>query len=109
MFVIPLKPVPNQRLSLQMDGCAYDLLIKEDLGAMVFSLWRDSLAIVGNIPCLPETLLVPYAYLEGPGGNFIFQARAGSYPHYTRFGVDDFLYYLPAAYIADARGYDHAR
>ena len=108
MYLIPLQPVPNQRLALQLDGCTYDVQVKEDLGAMVASIWRDGVAIVGNIPCLPETLIIPYTYLEGPGGNFIFKARGGSYPYYTRFGVDDFLYYLPAAYIAEVRGYDNA-
>lgn len=93
MFKIPLDPIPNQNCSVRLDGALFDLTIKIARELMTITIKRDGVTLVQGVRCLPDTPLIPHRYLEGGTGNFYFQTVAGSYPHYSRFGGTDTLFY----------------
>lgn len=111
MYVIPLTAIPNQRLSSRLDGALFDLEIKAARDSMIISISRNAEPVVQGLRCMPSTPLIPYKYLEvtdgsddsGATGNFIFITEGNAYPHYSRFGTTDVLYYLSAAELENMR------
>lgn len=103
MYLVPLEPVPNQRCSVRIDGVLYELTIKTARAIMAASITRDGIAVTHNAPCLPRRQIVPYRYLERDGGNFVFVTKNDAYPHYSRFGGEDTLYFLTPAELEEAR------
>lgn len=103
MFVVPLESVPNQRLSIRLDGALFGLEIKAAREIMTISISRNGDSVVKGLRCVPATPLIPYAYLEGLTGNFAFITQGGAYPHYSRFGGTDTLWYLTAQELRELR------
>lgn len=103
MYVISLAAIPNQRLSVRLDGALFDLEIKVAREAMTISISRNAEVVVKGLRCLPATPLIPYAYLEGLTGNLAFITQGDVYPHYSRFGTTDVLWYLTAQELAELR------
>lgn len=103
MYIVPLSPVPNQRLSVRLDGALFELEIKAARECMAISITRDAQTVVKGLRCLPLTPLIPYAYLEGLTGNFAFVTQGDVYPHYSRFGGTDTLWYLTVQELKELR------
>lgn len=103
MFKIPLDPIPNQNCSVRLDGALFDLTVKIARELMAITIKRDGVILVQGVRCLPDTQLIPHRYLEGATGNFYFRTADGSYPHYSRFGGTDILYYATKDELEAAR------
>lgn len=103
MFVIPLLAIPNQRFSIRLEETLYELTIKVAKECMVADIKRNDEMIIKGVRCLPETPLIPHRYLEGNTGNFYFETQNGVYPHYSRFGNTDVLWYLTRAELQERR------
>ena len=104
MYRIPLKTLPNQRATVRLDGCVYDITIKALGQGAVVALQRDGALVVSGVRAVADGWVIPYPHLEGPGGNFVWHTETGAYPHYTRFESTDGLYYFTAAELAANRG-----
>ena len=102
-FLIPIQAVPNQAFSLLIDEVSYAITLKSARGAMVASVTIDDVLSVSNGRFYADTLIIPYPYLEGAGGNFFITTEADALPVYTEFDVTQFLIYLTVAELADAR------
>ena len=94
MFLVPLIPVPNQNFSVRLDGVLFDISVKTARETMVITISRDNALVVSGVRCRPNLPLIPYRHLEGATGNFYFRTDGDVYPHYSRFGGTDALYYL---------------
>jgi hypothetical protein len=103
MFVVPLAAISNQRLSVRLDGALFDLEVKTARDVMTISIFRDAKPVIKGLRCLPDIPLIPYAYLEGLTGNFYFTTEGGAYPHYSRFGATDTLWYVTARELQELR------
>ena len=53
MYRIPLAAVPNQRLTVRLDGALFDLTVKAGRGSMVMSILRDAAPVILGVRCLP--------------------------------------------------------
>lgn len=100
---LPLQAVPNQSLSALLDGQSYSLTIKEARGRMVATITINGVTAASGSRFFADTPLIPYAHLEGDGGNFILSTERDALPAYADFDVTQFLFYLTAAEVADAR------
>lgn len=48
LSIIPLEPIPNQRLSLRINESNFDIEINLRRGALYISAWRDNVNQVHN-------------------------------------------------------------
>ena len=103
MDTIPLTAVPNQRLTVRLEGALFDLTIKLAGSLMAATILRNGETVVSGVRCLPDMPLIPHRYLEGMTGNFMFLTEGGRYPHYSRFGGADELVYATAKELEEIR------
>jgi len=102
-FQITIDAVPQQTFTLLQDDVSYEVMITETRGVMSISFSLDQVVAISNSRVFTDSFLIPYRYLEGDGGNFIITSEADEIPYYTEFGITQFLFYLTAAEMADAR------
>lgn len=102
-FRLPLQPVANQSFSSLLDDINYRLTIKETRGVMSVSISLDEIGVISGSRFFTDSFLIPYPHLEGAGGNFIFTSEGDAIPDFEQFDVTQFLFYVTAAEVADAR------
>lgn len=102
MIDVTIQALPNQDLSIQLDGFRYDLAIKEANGVMSMSVTRDGTMVIQNVRLVAGSPVLPYRYQEQ--GNFVLTTVDDEIPYYPAFGVTQFLVYLTAAEVAALRG-----
>jgi hypothetical protein len=99
--VIPLDPIPNQSISIRLDGHRYVLTVKEIAGMMGVTITRDNVTLVDMVRAVAGFPLLPYGYIARDMGNFIFtHTDPGAFPYYEDFGTKSQLVYSTAAEIA---------
>ena len=105
-LILPLDPIPNQSLSIRLDGRRYVITVKDLGDVMGVTIVRDNVTLVENVRAAAGFPLLPYGYLWHGAGNFIFTStEEGAIPYYTDFGTKSQLVYSSAAEIAaDAAG-----
>lgn len=101
MIDIELQPLPNQSLTIQIDGSLYQITIKETRGVMSATIIRDDVVLVSNSRVVASTPILPYQYLES--GNFVLLTQNGDYPEYAQFGSSQALVYVTQAEIEELR------
>ena len=102
--IIPLEALPNQELSVQLDGVRYVIRLRTVNGVMALDLTLDEVEIVRGERLHASEFFIPYDYLEGDGGNFVFVTDDGDYPFWTEFEISQSLVYFTAEEMAEARG-----
>ena len=100
---IAIQAVPRQQFSVQFEGLRYVIELKDTRGVMSATFVIDDVLVLSNARFFSDGPLIPYEYQEGKGGNFIMTVEGDSLPAYAEFDVTQFLYYLSAAEVADAR------
>lgn len=99
--IIPLDPIPNQSISIRLDGRRYVIAVKEIGGMMGVTIERDNVMLIDNVRAVAGYPLLPYPYLARDAGNFIFtNTEAGAFPYYADFGTKSLLIYSTTAEIA---------
>lgn len=101
MIDASIQAVPNQSLSIQLDGFRYDITLKEAQGVMTASVVRDGNTLIDGVRLVSGTPVLPYRYQEQ--GNFVLNTEAYDLPQYLAFGVTQFLVYLSADEVAALR------
>lgn len=100
---IPLQAVPNQSFSTLLEGVTYRIQIQATGDVMSVTISIDDVEIISGAHFFADAPLIPYEYLEGAGGNFLMTTEGDSIPAWRDFEVTQFLYYLTAVEVADAR------
>lgn len=102
--IVPIETIPNQSLSIQLDEVRYDFRFR-DIGIMMSvdvsiddEIILEGQRVVGGFP------LIPYKYLEGDGGNFIFLTELGDIVYWNQFGITQSLLYFSAEELGTIRG-----
>lgn len=101
MIDVNIQAVPNQSLSILLDGAQYSIAIREANGIMSATVIRDSIVLIDNVRLVSGTPVLPYDYLES--GNFVLTTEAFALPEFSQFGVTQFLLYLTADEVAELR------
>lgn len=92
-YKIEINSEPNQRLSVNLDGSRYEITLNYAAGCMCASVTRDGSAVVSGHRMVAGEPVLPYRHLEQ--GNFVLSTENGAAPDYNKFGVTQFLYYVP--------------
>lgn len=109
MIVIPLSNIPNQSLSINLEGNQYDIRAHAcddnssfGTGVVAFDITRNNEIIVTGIRALPDFPLIPARYLED--GNFLIQTMNDEYPDWRQFGITQNLIYASQDELNTIRG-----
>lgn len=89
---INLAAVPNQSLSVRLDGHEYAISVLTIPGGAAVSIARDGIDLVTGARITPGLPLLPYRYQQA--GNFVLTTEGEALPDYTQFGVTQFLVYV---------------
>ena len=95
MREIPLANIPNQSLSIQLDGNNFDLRVHDCGSITTFTITINNTITLSNMRAVAGTPLIPYKYLEN--GNFIVLTTNEEYPDWARFGIDQYFIYASQA------------
>lgn len=95
---ISLDAVPNQELSVTLDGNRWDITIKECNGVMCCTLRLNDVTLLSGQRIVAGSPLIPYRYMQD-SGNFWLLTEDDELPYYTLFGVDQQLVYASAGEI----------
>lgn len=94
--------MPNQSLSVQLDGRFYDIAVRDVGDTVAFTISRDGETLVSGARAAAGTPLLPYRYQED--GNFVLTVEGDALPYWDQFGVTQFLVFVSADELAEARG-----
>jgi len=100
---IPLEAIPNQSLSIQLNEIRYDIRLHDINGMMSIDISINDELIVEGFRVVGGFPLIPYKYLEGDGGNFIFLTELGDIVYWDQFGITQSLLYFSAEEIGVIR------
>lgn len=100
MNFIELEAIPNQELSVTLDGARWTLRIQEAAGSMCADIDRDDAAVVRGARIAAGEPLIAYPYLRAGLGDFYFFQTTEGLPYYEQFEVTQYLAYLTADEIA---------
>lgn len=98
MQAVALSAVPNQELTVRLDGRRFALRIKEAAGVMVADVTVDGVTILEASRIVGGTPIIPYRYIEA--GNLLVLTEGGQLPDWRQFGVTQSLVYASAAELA---------
>jgi len=92
---IPLRNIPTQSLSIELDGNGYDILIRavNTLTAQVMSFditINNEIVVIGQ-RVVAGTPVIPYRELTEYGGNFFILTNDGDLPDYNEFEISQYL------------------
>lgn len=101
MLIIPLEPIPNQSLFIDLEGVRHRIEIKDIGQFMSATIERDGATIVQGVRCVAEEFVIRPLHLWY--GNFLFLCdNDGQIPRYEDFGGSCFLIYLTNADLIQA-------
>ena len=98
MGTISLDAIPNQELSVTLDGNRWDITIKECNGVMCCTLVLNDVLLLSGQRIVAGSPLIPYKYMQG-SGNFWILTEDDELPYYDRFGVDQQFIYMSAGEV----------
>ena len=109
MIQIPITNIPNQSLSVMLNGDQYDIRIHScrdnaefGTGVVVFTIVRNNVTIVSGVRAVAGFPLIPSTYLEN--GNFTVITENDEYPDWRQFGITQFLIYASPMELEAIRG-----
>lgn len=103
MQVIPLQPIPNQTLQVQIEGQACTLDVFQTTFGLFMTVAIGDTVIIATVLCENLNRIVRSAYLGFDGDFSFIDTQGTSDPVYTGLGGADAQYqllYLTAAEIA---------
>lgn len=101
MREIPLKQIPNQEVSVQLDDGFFNLSIKTTGNSTSVSIAYNGTQIIQNMRAVSNQYIIPSAYQEH--GNFMFVTSNFELPYYSQFGLTQSLIYVTGADMAVIR------
>lgn len=100
MQSIPLQSVPNQSLSVLLNGSRYVITLQElDVEMCGVTIERDNVVLVSNARAVSGFAILRYQYLQADAGNFAFVTANDEYPHYLKFNTTQQLIFATTAEI----------
>ena len=94
MQIVPLQPIPNQTLQVQLGGQACSLSVYQNAYGLFLDLYVSNALIIAGVLCQDLNRIVRSAYL-GFVGDFVFDDTQGAAdPVYTGLGSQFQLIYL---------------
>ena len=93
MRELSLLPVPNQRLSVALDGVLWDVEIKTLQAHMAASIWADGVELIQGQRIVCGRPIIPYKHLA-TRGNFAIVSAGGECIDWQKFGATQSLFFI---------------
>lgn len=102
MRIVPIEPLPNQELSINVDGNRWTIRLKVARTSMFADLFLNDDPVVLGQRIAVGTPVIPYEYLA-TAGNFILIVDGEDLPDWRKFNVtQQLLYVSPGELLSDA-------
>ena len=101
MRLIPIEAVPNQELTLNIDGNRWLLRLKVAKSSMIADVYRNDSALLIGQRIAVGTPMIPHQYLQS-AGNFILLVDNEELPDWKQFGVTQQLLYVEPGELGNA-------
>lgn len=92
MQIIDIAQVPNQSLSVTLEGVRWDIRIKQAVSSMAADLTADGVPVLSGQRIVAGTPIIPYEYLINDG-NFLIMTENDELPNWELFDVNQVLIY----------------
>ena len=96
---IPIATVPNQELSVTLDGNRWVLTLKVGTNSMIADVVLNDQPIVLGQLIAVGTPIIPYEYLQG-SGNFLLLVENDELPDWQKFNTTQQLVFVEPGEIA---------
>lgn len=94
MLYIPLKAVPNQQLTVQLNGQYCQINVYQKFFGLFLDLYVNNVLVIGGCICQNLNRIVRSAYLGFQGDLGFADTQGTSNPYYTGLGSRFQLVYL---------------
>lgn len=94
MKIIPLRSVPNQKLSFTNGEDFWELEIKVAINTMICNIWRNGELIIQGSRIVSGVPMIPYRQLAGHG-NFAIMTENEDEPNWRNFETNQRLVFIP--------------
>lgn len=103
-LIIPLDPIPVQELNYTYGDVRFTLTVRQlDDSIVTFSTIRNGEEISNSARAASAVSLIPFDYLDEGLGNFYFETANDELPHYSKFGISQFLLFVTPEELSDVR------
>lgn len=92
MRTIDLKAIPNQRLTVTLDGVRWELTIKQARNMMMCDVMRDDVYLIRGTRIVANGPIIPYSHLS-KNGNFAILTENDELPWWENFESNQILVY----------------
>lgn len=96
MRQVNLLAVPNQALSVSIDGVLWNLRVVQARNCMAVDVSRNGEMLILGQRIIPNSPILPYRYLS-TYGNFAILTLRDEFPNWKRFGIDQSMIYVSAS------------
>jgi len=93
MLNIPIEPLPNQSLTVNIGEDRWSITLKAANTSVVADISVNDVVLVQGQRIAVGTPILPYEYLQG-SGNFLLLVDDDALPDYTLFGSNQALVYV---------------
>lgn len=100
MLIVPLIPVPAQRLSVTLAGQICQIKVRQNLTGVYLDLSVNNALVIGGVICQNLNRIVRDVYLGFQGDLSFYDTQGSDDPDYTGFGSRFLLMYLTTADLA---------
>lgn len=99
MQIIPLRPTPNQTVTVSLGGQACQIDVYQKATGLFLNFWlnNQSAPTLAGVLCLDRVRLIRDAYFEFSGDIAFVDQQGTSNPVYSGLGSQYLLYYLEAS------------
>lgn len=102
MIDVTLAPIPNQNLTITIDGARFNFTIKCFDNIATYSISINDKEILSNFRFIDRQLCIPYNHLSEFGNFYLY--TNGEDIDYLKFNKSQFLYYLTNEEVAELNG-----
>lgn len=102
MLIVPLQPVPNQALTIILDGQYCQINVYQEPAALFVDLYKDNALVVAGAIAENLNRIIRSVYLGFSGDLAFIDNEGNTDPYYTGLGSRYSLAYITAAEIAAA-------
>lgn len=102
MVIVPLQPLPNQTVTVQLNGQSCQIDVYTTSWGLFVDLLVDNAAVLTGVVAENLNRIVRSAYFGFDGDLFFFDTQGASDPTYDGLGSRYQLYYATASELAAA-------
>lgn len=99
MRTLPIEAMPNQQLSINIDGNRWTVRLKIAVNSMFADIYLNDEPLILGQRIAVGTPVIPYDYLA-TAGNFIFVVEGDALPDWTQFGITQQMLYVSPGELA---------